>query len=479
MTKPSGGGPATSPRGGGGDTEPARILDPVRIPEDSYQAARAEILHRFQGWRPDRAIHHYADLALDYKYYYVDGEYLRWTVGDVEDLLLAWVPRKVLLPDGMYGELAAGIRDFLRFLAASGQLADGSDPVDDLVGAVGANAAEMARRAVDPAHFGMAKATVAGDGPGGGGAMPLPPRPDADPAEAARVAAASRAYRRLCLLHDYFAEPRALTAKGNLRLADARHLVDALETGDRMDEVIGDRRFTTKSSAELVRLVSIVGFAREVGVVRVHAGKLVAVKRWQRSRDDPLEVVCRLADTMIDRGILAYYPMWPRVEAEVYVLEAAVPAVLAGLYDAPMAHEHILEAMVETVRTAVVLDEVGRRILDRSVETWMGWILDALEDLGLVTWEGFDLVDEYGRERRVGGVLALTVLGAYWCQNRLGSYGYTDPAEPPAAVTLADGPEAVVAALAVRLDVDVDELIWAVMELGGPDEVAAAVVSPF
>ena len=449
----------------------------VPIPEDAYLAARDELLHRFRGWRPDRAIHDYADLALDFKFFYGDGEHLRWTARDVEAFLLDWVPRKVLLADGRYGELAAGIRDFFLFLAETGQLAPGSDPGEVLAVAVARHGPEMARRAVDPRHFGMAKGIVTGGGAAEPDPIPIPSRPPADLEEAERVAEASRAYRRLCTLHDYFAEPRPLTAKGNLKLADARHLIEALDTGDRMDEVIGDRQFKTKSSAELLGLVTIVGFAKEAGVLRTYGGKLAAVKRWTQVRDRPLEAVASLTDLMIEAGPLAYRPRWPGIDRQIFVLESSLPAILAALYEAPMTHEEILDAMAEAVLRVVELDDMGLRMLDRDVALSMEDILGALEDLGIVRWDGFETYEEYGRQHRRGGTLTLTSFGVYWCQTRLAGYGFVERPDQGPPATLADGPDAVVDALASTLAAGVDELVWAVMELGAPDEVAAAVES--
>ncbi len=44
---------------------------------------------------------------------------------------------------------------------------------------------------------------------------------------------------------------RRLTQTGKITLADARHLVELLGAGDRIDPAIGDRVFKTTSSAEL------------------------------------------------------------------------------------------------------------------------------------------------------------------------------------------------------------------------------------
>lgn len=445
----------------------------VPLAEDAYRLARDELLHRFRAWRPDRAVHDYADIALDFKYYYRDGEFLRWSEADVDELLLDWVPRKVLVPDGYYGELAVGIRDFLRFLDETGRLAPGSATFAELESAVARYAPEMARRATDSGYFGMAKGLIAEPEPP---PIPLPPRPEADLEEAARIAEASRSFRRLCALHDYFAEPRPLTKKGNLRLADARYLVDVLDTGDQMDEVIGDRRFKTQSSAELVGLVSIVEFAKSARVIRVYGGKLVAVKRWAALRRDPLEAVGALADVMIADGPLIHWPAAPHADAEMWVLESSIPALLSRLYEGPADHGRIVEGMIEAVERLVELHGAALRILDEMVAFWMEHILTALEDLGLVGWNNAESFEEWGRRHRRGGELVLTELGLHWCQTRLGEYGFVfDAAGSRTQVTLADDAEAVVDLLASRLAVDVGSFVWAVMELGGPDEVAAAV----
>jgi hypothetical protein len=72
---------------------------------------------------------------------------------------------------------------------------------------------------------------------------------------------------------------RKLTQKGASTLADARVLVDRLGTGDRIDPVIGDRVFKTKSSVELLGLTLIVEWSKAARLVRVVRGRLVPVKK--------------------------------------------------------------------------------------------------------------------------------------------------------------------------------------------------------
>lgn len=56
-------------------------------------------------------------------------------------------------------------------------------------------------------------------------------------------------------LAGHLGEGRRLTDRGNLKLADARALVDLLETGDEMDAAIGDRVFKTQSALRVVSLL--------------------------------------------------------------------------------------------------------------------------------------------------------------------------------------------------------------------------------
>ena len=52
----------------------------------------------------------------------------------------------------------------------------------------------------------------------------------------------------------WLGEGRKLTQTGRIGLADARHLVELLGTGDTIDPEIGGRVFKTKSSEELAHL---------------------------------------------------------------------------------------------------------------------------------------------------------------------------------------------------------------------------------
>src|SRR5216684_151039 len=87
-----------------------------------------------------------------------------------------------------------------------------------------------------------------------------------------------------------------LTQTGKITLADARHLVELLGTGDRIDPAIGDRVFKTTSSAELGYLTRIVEWAKAARLVRVIGNRLVPVKKNAALQDRPLDLVVVLLE---------------------------------------------------------------------------------------------------------------------------------------------------------------------------------------
>jgi hypothetical protein len=92
----------------------------------------------------------------------------------------------------------------------------------------------------------------------------------------------------------WIGDGRKLTQTGRLGLADARHLVESLGTGDTFDQKIGDRVFKTKSSEELVNLNRLVEWAKAARLVRVTGTRLAVVKKNAVLADKPLELVLAL-----------------------------------------------------------------------------------------------------------------------------------------------------------------------------------------
>jgi hypothetical protein len=67
----------------------------------------------------------------------------------------------------------------------------------------------------------------------------------------------------------WLGDGRKLTQTGRIGLADARHLVELLDTGDRIDPEIGDRIFKTRSSEQLPYLTRVEAWMKAARLIRV------------------------------------------------------------------------------------------------------------------------------------------------------------------------------------------------------------------
>jgi hypothetical protein len=114
------------------------------------------------------------------------------------------------------------------------------------------------------------------------------------------MAEASAVLRQVRALAEWVGAGRKLTPSGNLTLADARHLVNLLATGDEMDPEIGGRTWRTRSSEDLPRLNAIVIWAKTVRLLRVYGGRLVPLKTNASLLGRPLDLWRTLFDVFDD-----------------------------------------------------------------------------------------------------------------------------------------------------------------------------------
>ena len=98
---------------------------------------------------------------------------------------------------------------------------------------------------------------------------------------------------------DWLGEGRKMTQTGRIGLADARYLVELLDTGDVVDPEIGGKIFKTKSSENLANLTWIVEWAKVSRLIRVAGTRLTPVKKNAALADRPLDLVL---------AMLAAYP---------------------------------------------------------------------------------------------------------------------------------------------------------------------------
>lgn len=223
---------------------------------------------------------------------------------------------------------------------------------------------------------------------------------------------------------------RKLTATGRIGLADARHLVELLGTGDRIDPEIGGRVFKTKSSEDLAHLNRIVEWAKAARLVRVTGTKLMAVKKNAALAQKPLDLVLALLQAYPRLG----KPLFPRntwrqslvgdeftdisQEMVTRLLRSAGPCPLDELGD--IAYNVIEARYMLTGLTALQHDSL-RRIIAVDVTIAMA----ALHVLGVVVLD---------READSAG---LTDLGRYAIRR---VRGMAQPGDPvlQVRVTLAD-----------------------------------------
>ncbi|MGH3905262.1 MAG: hypothetical protein ACRDTE_13890 [Pseudonocardiaceae bacterium] len=413
--------------------------------EDAFHTRRDELLDDYAGWLASSNVTEAqagdAGLAMDWKWGYQDGELGRWTIADLEEFLLGWCPRKLSMPAEECAGFPRSIGAFMTFLAAQGLLAPGSGTLSQLQRCCERNTSRFVTKMADPANFGLAKGLFAGPGglepgmepddetlaaltqrinalaPGGIDEAPIltvGPATLPEPRQRAESAAAAPALGQLHQLWQFCAAPgRPLTQKGNLRLADARHLVDALGTGDVPDVEIGDYRRTLRSIEDLPHLSWLVELAVEARVLRRYRGRLVAVARWREL--SPVQALDRLVDTAVEAGLSgALSPHLPWMAALQELVDEGVGRLLAELIDwraagKPLPIEELTELMVEgVVRSFTGLNDFHLGF----VRDWVRGQLDRLAALGVVTLRDVQHIpSQWGATVAQGGIAELTPAG--------------------------------------------------------------------
>jgi hypothetical protein len=450
-----------------------------------FGRVRDRLLDGFGGWlkaQPglDEAAAHDATIdagiALDWKFGYGDGHLGRWTTGDVAEFLLSWCPRKLSVSQADSVSIPGSIAAFTDYLAAERLLATGSASPARLRAAATGAAGEFVTAMGDPANFGMAKsifsgALAAGADPndpaqledwvtrfnslsdedrkavlpdsafntGGAADINAPssmalPRVPLPPPEAVQASeAAAPVLRMFAELARFAGAGRQLTQRGNLTMADARALVPMLQSGDVLDERIGDRTFRTRSSAELPVLQLVFTWAKKAGILRVRHGKVLATKRGLALAANPAAEFGRVLDALLAAGPLTAQRVpgawldWPEVDKllDSIVLHLLVPPY-AGRRPVPIVK--LAEMATEVVLGTFVFD----RIADEHVAGRIGWdvarIADALELAGVLRRSGAaEQGPKVGQPLRRGGDVELTPAGVAALQQRLPALGYDVP----------------------------------------------------
>ncbi len=264
--------------------------------------------------------------------------------------------------------------------------------------------------------------------------------PDEDEARSSTAHSPLLAQARL--LVDFLGEGRKLTQTGNVSLADARHLVSLLATGDRFDETIGARTFKTHSASDLPQLSFIVRVTTAARLVRSVKGKLVSTKAGRSLGRDPLADLQRIVGAIEDLGLVT-----ARTAGGRYIWTTLAPffddlfvplTVLLLTATRTLAFDEIVERAFELFEDEIDLDnphwDQARR--HDFVESEIRLAISTLEAVGAAAWASEVETSEHGTTRRRRGTVALTPAGRWVLHRYLGeAHAIKLPVAQPAEFT--------------------------------------------
>ncbi|WP_224390739.1 hypothetical protein [Pseudonocardia sp. ICBG1293] len=428
--------------------------------DDEFHAAAQELLDGFAGWLTENEVvaePMSAELLLQYKWLAGDGDLADWPLEHVETFLDGWCPHVVLEHRLPVRLVPASVAAFVEYLDERGLLAPGSPRPSQVRRLCGEYVEEYDEL---EAGAGSPLLTELGDDPD---PVRIPsPADRAASAAQARILSDARALAAWC-----GPRGRALTATGNLRLADARELVDLLGTGDEPDRVGRLDRAT-----RLRTLTWVLEASARAGAVRREAGRLVAVPRFTGLDDTSAHEDLVLAA----RDVGALSTGWPHGPAEdpadpdrpdrdatPALVEDAVPgvdAVFTGEID-DQAIEELLRAGEgppsedATPALLFLLRHVDDGVdLRHALDVLLDWsedaagdadvaslrtavLLEQLERLGVVAWTGSRREPDGAGGVRVGGIVQLTPGGVACALLLLAAEDLHYPTRPDPAVASA------------------------------------------
>jgi hypothetical protein len=386
--------------------------------ESQFYATRELLMTRFTEWMVqggvgDTTAVGSAELALDWKWGYGDGDLSTWTLTHFDELLLDWFPRKVMMPPDEAPDVLSDLKLFVLFLDASTLLSTQSSSAKSTVTHLGQIAPSFSRALADRSRHGMGKSlfgamsdlgmTFNPDDPtsmatlmesfnalsyeersailgidddraeaGGNPAMTsmvagvphymslwvqlvtgidLPPARSMTKTKRNELAASTQVVEMFATVGAFFDRPRKLTKVGNLSIADGLDLAELLNS----DGDVRTNRANVRSSEDLAGLAFRLDLARKCGVIKAAKGIMsstVACKK--RSATDQHD---RAMKVLLKFGPLAYggRSRWRNRQIE-DVIDGGVPALLTVLFaldGAPIPYDSLLETAQQVAGESV------------------------------------------------------------------------------------------------------------------------------
>lgn len=348
--------------------------------DETYEAAKELLTRRAGDWARKQGAEldpFIVSAAMDFRHRGLDGRLGRWTTALAKEFLLDWMPRHISATATQVATAPESLRTLLRYLDAIELNDPTGDPLPELETAITDAAGHFPtamsdERSFGPAKYWTMKAIAAGvnvaddasmrrfmldvqngrieydsdvvdeimrrsfqhEGPFG---RELPQLPVILPTEEdlADQASTTKVVRQLRKFVEWLGTGRALTATGQVKLADARELVALLDTGDEMDPSIGGRTWRTSSSAELYNLALLVEWAKKARLVRVVKDRLVPVAKAKRLLADDLALWQRAFDTIPELADELFDRRYGPGSAFGEIIDEALPDILNSVYGLP------------------------------------------------------------------------------------------------------------------------------------------------
>lgn len=426
-------------------------------------------------------------LLLDWRWNYSSGQLDDWHLGDVDEFLLDWVPRKYSASPEAGAVLCTAVADFFLHMGTRDRLTGGPDRAAALIGRAMTLGPAVVEAMGDPSRFGLAKSMLstpltAADGDPladlagmlerddldddqlqaflqermdafnalpkeqrtaiTDGTLGRPPKRISIPVvaiapsteEVERSIAASRLITMVDAIVDHIGPKGiAVTSAGNLRLADAKMLVDLLGTDDEFAPHLpwNDGPEPVRTSTDLRQLTLVFDAAEAAGAFDRLKTKVKVDPDWFEL--STIERAQEIIDGVIDLQPLSDAAHWKPLYEITALLEDGIPHWLA------LALPEGIEIQVEPIVDQAIdlvgseFGHSGALFSGPEFTTWyvteqVSAVFALLEFAGIVEWhDSVEATDVRGRSFRTGGWFRLTPLGRHTMVDHIRVAGYDFP----------------------------------------------------